>query len=161
MPLQDKSLRSEPEVSQSRTPRWAEKARSLLESTPRLRPKSMKNKQNFQQTGWQGVSRKRGAWVRAGRWGVCSTRWQVGNFSALRHTICCPKPREGLCPFIHLWLLFFKILLFFAVLGLCCCARAWGYSSSWCAGFSLQWLLLLRSTGSRRTGFSSCGTWAQ
>ena len=27
--------------------------------------------------------------------------------------------------------------------------------------FSLQWLLLVRSTGSRHTGFSSCGTWAQ
>ena len=26
-----------------------------------------------------------------------------------------------------------------------------------CAGFSLRWLLLLRSTGSRHTGFSSCG----
>ena len=32
-----------------------------------------------------------------------------------------------------------------------------GYSSLWCTGFSLQWLLLSRSTGSRRTGFSSCG----
>ena len=36
-----------------------------------------------------------------------------------------------------------------------------GYSSLWCAGFSLRWLLLLRSTGSRHAGFSSCGTWAQ
>ena len=36
-----------------------------------------------------------------------------------------------------------------------------GYSSSWCTGFSLRWLLLWRSTGSRRTGFSSCGTRAQ
>ena len=30
-----------------------------------------------------------------------------------------------------------------------------------CAGFSLWWLLLLQSTGSRRVGFSSCGTGAQ
>ena len=30
-----------------------------------------------------------------------------------------------------------------------------------CAGYSLQWLLLLQSTGSRHVGFSSCGTWAQ
>ena len=30
-----------------------------------------------------------------------------------------------------------------------------------CTGFSLQWLLLLQSTGSRHTGFSSRGTWAQ
>ena len=34
-------------------------------------------------------------------------------------------------------------------------------SSLRCAGFSLQWLLLLWSSGSRRTGFSCCGTWAQ
>ena len=30
-------------------------------------------------------------------------------------------------------------------------------SSLWCAGFSLRWLLLLWSAGSRRVGFSSCG----
>ena len=40
-----------------------------------------------------------------------------------------------------------------------------GYSSLWCMGFSLRWLLLLQSTGSRRMGsvvvahgLSSCGT---
>ena len=33
-------------------------------------------------------------------------------------------------------------------------------SSLRCAGFSLQWLLLLWSTGSRHAGFSSCGMWA-
>ena len=33
-------------------------------------------------------------------------------------------------------------------------------SSLQCTGFSLQWLLLLQSTGSRHAGFSSCGTWA-
>ena len=36
-----------------------------------------------------------------------------------------------------------------------------GYSSLWCTGFSLQWLLLLQSSDSRRVGFSSCGAWAQ
>ena len=35
------------------------------------------------------------------------------------------------------------------------------YSPLQCVCFSLRWLLLLRSTGSRHTGFSSCGTWAQ
>ena len=40
-------------------------------------------------------------------------------------------------------------------------AASGGYSSLRYAGFSLQWLLLLRSTGSRRSGFSSCGVWAQ
>ena len=33
-----------------------------------------------------------------------------------------------------------------------------GYSSLRCAGFPLRWLLLLQSTGSRRVGFSSCGS---
>ena len=33
-----------------------------------------------------------------------------------------------------------------------------GYSSLRCVGFSLRWLLLLQSTGSRHVGFSSCGT---
>ena len=36
-----------------------------------------------------------------------------------------------------------------------------GYSSLRCTGFSLRWLLLLQSTGSRLAGFSSCGMWAQ
>ena len=48
------------------------------------------------------------------------------------------------------------ICLFLAALGVHYCARAFflvaasgGYSSLRCPGFSLQWLLLLRSTGSR------------
>ena len=59
------------------------------------------------------------------------------------------------------------IYLFLSALGLRCCARAFsscseqGYSSLWCTGFLLQWLLLLWSTGSRRAGSSSCGTRAQ
>ena len=50
------------------------------------------------------------------------------------------------------------IYLFLAVLGLRCCAWASLHCSalaSNCGGFSLQ------STGSRRSGFSSCGTQAQ
>ena len=38
---------------------------------------------------------------------------------------------------------------------------SWGYSSLQCTGFSLLWLLLLWSTGSRHAGFSSCSTQAQ
>ena len=70
-----------------------------------------------------------------------------------------------LCTFFFYINLF--ILFYLAVLGLHCCARAFssaasgGYSSLWCAGFSLRWLLLLWSTGSRCAGFSSCGTHAQ
>ena len=39
-------------------------------------------------------------------------------------------------------------------------AASRGYSSLQCAGFSLQWLLLLWSTGPRSAGFSSCGAQA-
>ena len=54
--------------------------------------------------------------------------------------------------------------LFLAVLGVCCCmgffssCGKWGpQSSPQCMGFSLSWLLLLQSMGSRHTNFSSCG----
>ena len=59
-----------------------------------------------------------------------------------------------------------------AARGLSLVAASGDYSSLRCAGFSLRWLLLLWSTGSRHTGFSSCasralerrlsscGTWA-
>ena len=59
--------------------------------------------------------------------------------------------------------LFVCLFLLFGCIGSSCCARAFssfgerGYSSLRCTGFSLRWLLLLRSTGSRRMGFSSCG----
>ena len=42
--------------------------------------------------------------------------------------------------------------------GLSLVAASRGYSSLWCTGFSLQWLLLLWSSGSRHAGFSSCGS---
>ena len=41
--------------------------------------------------------------------------------------------------------------------GLSLVAASRGYSLL-CTGFSLQWLLLLWSTGSRHAGFSSCGS---
>ena len=50
--------------------------------------------------------------------------------------------------------------VFIAARGLSLVAASGGYSSLWCAGFSLRWLLSFRSTGSRRVGFSSCGSWA-
>ena len=58
--------------------------------------------------------------------------------------------------FIYFWLCW----VFIAVRGLSLVAANGGYSSLWCTGFSLRWLLLLWSTGSRRVGFSSCGLWA-
>ena len=58
--------------------------------------------------------------------------------------------------FIYLWLRW----VFVALCGLSLVAASGGYSSLWCVGFSLRWLLLLRSMGCRRAGFSSCGSWA-
>ena len=60
--------------------------------------------------------------------------------------------------FIYFWLHW----VFIAVHGLSVVVASRGYYYSLgCVGFSLQWLLLLQSTGSRDTGFSSCGTRAQ
>ena len=67
--------------------------------------------------------------------------------------------------FINLFILFIYYFwlcwVFVAVCGLSLVAESGGYSSLRCTGFSLRWLLLLWSTGSRRAGFSSCGTRAQ
>ena len=59
--------------------------------------------------------------------------------------------------FIYFWLRW----VFVAVCRLSLVAARGGCSSLWCTGFSLQWLLLLYSTGSRHAGFSSCGAWTQ
>ena len=64
--------------------------------------------------------------------------------------------------------IYFKVYLFYfwlcwvliAARGLSLVEVSGGYSLLRCAGFSLQWLLLLQSTGSRCVGFSSCGTQA-
>ena len=50
--------------------------------------------------------------------------------------------------------------MFVAAPGLSLVVASGGYSLLQCAGFSLQWLLLLRSMGSRHVGFSSCGSQA-
>ena len=59
--------------------------------------------------------------------------------------------------FIYFWLHW----VFIAARGLSLVAARGGYSSLQCVGFSLQWLLLLRSMGSRHAGFSSCSTQTQ
>ena len=56
--------------------------------------------------------------------------------------------------FIYFWLCW----VFLAAHGLSLVAASRGYSSLRSMGFSLRWLLLLQSTGSRCVGFSSCGT---
>ena len=53
------------------------------------------------------------------------------------------------------------LFLFLAALGLRCCARAFSDCGEWgLLIVAVRWLLLLRSMGSRRTGFSSCGSQA-
>ena len=62
---------------------------------------------------------------------------------------------------INLLIYFWLRWVFVAMRGLSLAAVSGGYSSFQCAGFSLQWFLLLRSTSSRCVGFSSCGMQAQ
>ena len=57
--------------------------------------------------------------------------------------------------FLNLFILFINFWLrwvFIAARGLSLVAARGDYSSLWCAGFSLQWLLLLWSAGSRHVG---------
>ena len=56
---------------------------------------------------------------------------------------------------------FFHLFIYFWCVGSLLLHTGFLYSSLLCVGCSLRWLLLLGSTGSRRVGFSSCGTWAQ
>ena len=63
--------------------------------------------------------------------------------------------------FINLFIYFWLRWVFIAARRLSLVVSSGGYSSLWFVGFSLQWLLLLQSTGSRHAGFSSCGTRAQ
>ena len=73
---------------------------------------------------------------------------------------------------IYLFIYFWLSWVFVAAHELSLVVASGGYSSLQCAGFSLRWLLLLQSTGSRRLGsvvvasvvvargLSSCGFWA-
>ena len=63
--------------------------------------------------------------------------------------------------FIYLFIYFWLPWVFIVVCGLSLVEVSGGYSSLWGVGFSLPWLLLLRSTGSRCMCFSSCGARAQ
>ena len=60
----------------------------------------------------------------------------------------------------YLFIYFWPHCVFIAACGLSLVAVSGGYSSLRCAGFSWWWLLLLRSTGCRSMGFSSCDSWA-
>ena len=62
---------------------------------------------------------------------------------------------------IYLFIYFWLRWVFVAAHRLSLVAASRGSSLLQSVGFSLQWLLLLQSTGSRHAGFSSCGTRAQ
>ena len=71
---------------------------------------------------------------------------------------------SSICQFFF----FFFIIIYFwlhwvfaARGGLSLVAASGGHSSLRCTGFSLPWPPLLQSTGSKRVGLTSCGTWAQ
>ena len=55
--------------------------------------------------------------------------------------------------FIYIFKNFWLRWVFIAVRRLSLVVARGGYTSLWCVGFSLRWLLLLRSTGSRCVGF--------
>ena len=61
----------------------------------------------------------------------------------------------------YLFIYFCLCWVFIAACGLSLVVVSRGYSSLWCAGFLLWWLLLLQSTGSSCAGSSSCGMQAQ
>ena len=77
-------------------------------------------------------------------------------------------PAAVFCSFSSCTIFFLKKLIYFwlcwvfsAACGLSVVMASGSYSLLCWAGFSLRWLLLLQSTGSRHLGFCSCGTWAQ
>ena len=80
--------------------------------------------------------------------------------NALEVHPCCCKWQDFIL-FIYVCMYVWLCQVFIAARGLSLVAASGGYSSLRCVGFSLQWLLLLQSTGSRRAGFSSCGMRAQ
>ena len=63
--------------------------------------------------------------------------------------------------FFFFWFIYFWLhWVFVADRGLSLVMVSRGYSSWRGTVFSLQWPLLLWTTGSRHVGFSSCGSWA-
>ena len=92
-------------------------------------------------------------------WQVCGSGGTVGDINCPRAEV----PPSFFFFFLEnfLCIYFWLHWVFVAVRGLSLISVSGGYSSLWCVGFSLRWLLLLWSTGSRRAGFSSCGTRAQ
>ena len=92
-------------------------------------------------------------------------RWTLRLLPCPGYCKQCCNEHCGTClsfffnKFIYLFIYFWLHWVFVAARGLSLVVASRGYSSLQCVGFSLQWLLLLQSTGSRQVGFSNCGTW--
>ena len=91
-----------------------------------------------------------------------------GPFPAARTLSRGPTPHSQslfqffVCLFFGFFFFYFWLhWVFFAVCGFSLVAVTGGYSLLQCMGFSLRWLLLLHSTGSRQAGFRSCSMRAQ
>ena len=91
---------------------------------------------------------------------VCSCNTPISASVVTYPSPCVPLPSHGFL-YIILFIYFWLCWVFPAVHRLSLVAASGGFSWLWCVGFSLRWLLLLRSTGSRCAGFSSCGARAQ
>ena len=104
---------------------------------------------------------------------ICSYLWQLFFIRALNILIMMIlnslpdnfKICAVFCSLLGLSLFFFNKFIYFwlhwifvAACGLYLVAASGGYSSLWCAGFTLRWLLLLWIMGSRHMGISSCGS---
>ena len=77
-------------------------------------------------------------------------------------SIDCKLHKGRGCVLYRTFFFFFWLCwVFLAVHELSLVVASRGYTSLRCMGFSLQWLLLLQSMGSRCAGFSSCSIQAQ
>ena len=99
---------------------------------------------------------------------MCQLGWAMVSRYVIKHYSECVCVCKGVFVFVFLYNFLFVLFIYFglhwvfvAVRGLSLVVVSKGYSSLWCVGFSLRWLLLLWSTGSRHMGFSSCVMQAQ
>ena len=75
----------------------------------------------------------------------------------IKNPSALPFFKKILLLYFYLFIFFWLRWVFIAVHELSLVAAGGGYSLLWCV-LSLQWLLLLLSTGSRRAGCSSCSS---
>ena len=133
---------------------------------------SMKLSKNIYMSTWilmsnEALTGKEGISVGFPYWGW---GWRVRKAGAERKGWCWEanaqtQKAKGFFSFLFLKFILFIYFglhwVFVAARGLSPVAARGGYSALQCVGFSLRWLLLLHSTGSRCAGFSSCVTRAQ